>query len=145
VLKGKSGTIKFSPANGKAGKRRLLAVVEQDGTFRKSIVAGTYTAPGPVRPGRPSHVRLRRRGPKLVVTWGRASHAVEYAVRAKLKDGRRLVLPTKKRKLTIRNVPGIDSGSIAVYGLKADRTAGPPGKAKLKAKPKKRKKRHRRR
>ena len=143
VLEGKSGEIKFSPANGKAAKRRLLAVVEQDGTFRKSIVAGTYEAPGPVRPGRPRNVRLRRKGAKLVVTWQRAPHAVEYAVRAKLKDGRRLVLPTEKLKLKIRNVPGIDSGSIAVYGLKADRTAGPPGKAKLKAKPKKRKKRRR--
>jgi hypothetical protein len=53
------------------------------------------------------------------------------------------VLPTKRRKLTIRNVPGIDAGSIAVYGLKADRTSGPAAKAKLKAKPKKRKKRRR--
>jgi hypothetical protein len=143
VLKGRSGRVRFSPANGKAGKRTLLAVVEQDGLFRKSIVAGTYTAPGPVRPGRPRNVRLRRRGTTLVVTWGRASNAVEYAVQAKLKDGRRLVLPTKKRRLAIRNVPGIDSGSIAVYGLKADRTAGPAGKAKLRAKPKKRKRRPR--
>jgi hypothetical protein len=143
VLKGRSGQIKFSPANGRAGRRTLLAVVEQDGVFRKSVVAGTYTAPGPVRPGRPRNVRLRRRGTTLVITWGRAANAVEYAVQAKLRDGRRLVLPTRKRKLTIRNVPGIDSGSIAVYGLKADRTAGPPGKATLKAKPKKRKKRRR--
>jgi hypothetical protein len=143
VLKGRSGEIKFSPANGKAGKRRLLAVVEQNGTFRDSIVAGTYTAPGPVRPGKPRNVRLSRRGTSLVVTWGRASNAVEYAVRAKLKDGRRLVIPTKKQKLKIRNVPGIDSGSIAVYGLKADRTAGPAAKASFKAKPKKRKRRRR--
>ena len=144
VLKGRTGTIKFSPANGRKGKRRLLAVVEQNGVLRRSIVAGTYIAPGPIRPGQPRHVRLRRKGTKLVVTWGRAARAVEYAVRAKLKDGRRLVIPTKKRKLTIGNVPGIDSGTIAVYGLKADRTAGPPAKARFKAKPKKRKKRRRR-
>ena len=141
VLKGRSGTIKFSPANGKKGKRELLAVVEQDGIFRKSIVAGTYIAPGPTKPGRPRRVRLRRKGTKLVITWRRAPRAVEYAVRAKLRDGRRLVIPTKKRKLTIGNVPGIDSGTIAVYGMKADRTAGPPAKAKFKAKPKKRKRR----
>lgn len=141
VLKPGKGSMKFSPANGKAGKRTLTAVVEQDGVFRQSIVAGSYTAPGPQKPGRPKRVRLKRKGTKLVITWRKAPRAVEYAVRAVLKDGRRLVIPTKKTKLTIANVPGIDSGKIAVYGLKADKTHGPAGKAKLKAKPKKKRKR----
>ena len=63
VLKGRSGTIKFSPANGKRGKRQLLAVVEQDGIFRKSIVAGTYIAPGPTKPGRPRASGCAARAP----------------------------------------------------------------------------------
>ena len=89
-------------------------------------------------------MRLKRKGTSLIVTWRRAPRAVGYAVRATLKDGRRLVIPTTKTKLKIANVPGIDAGMIAVYGLKADNTHGPAAKAKLKAKPKQKKQKKKR-
>ena len=139
------GSVRFRPANGKKGKRRLFALIEQDGMPRDRVRAGTYTAPGTQRPSKPRFVMLTRRNGKLVVTWGRSRGAAEYAVRAKLRDGRRIVIPTKKRKHTIANVPGIDSGKISVYGIARDGiTVGKPAKAGFKAKPKKLKKKRRR-
>ena len=57
-------------------------------------------------------------------------------MRVALKDGRRLVIPTRRRRVVIPNVPGIDSGRIAVMGLRPDNSAGPAATAKLKPKPK---------
>lgn len=138
-----SGSVRFRPTNGRKGKRRLFAMVEQYGVPRERVLAGTYSAPGPPRPSAPRFVRLARRAGKLVVTWGRSKGADRYAVRARLRDGRRLVIPTKKRRLVIANVPGIDSGKISVYGVARDMTIGPAKKAGFKAKPKKRKRRRR--
>ena len=137
-----TGTVRFTPTNGKKGRRRLFAFVEQDGMPRARVLAGTYVAPGPPRPSAPRFLKLRRRGGNLVVTWGRSRGAASYALRATLKDGRRLVIPTRRRKHTIANVPGIDRGKIAVYGVAKDRiTLSPPKRAGFKAKPKKRKRR----
>ena len=139
------GHVRFRPASGKKGKRRLFALIEHLGMPRDRVRVGTYTAPGTQRPSKPRFVRLTRRNGKLVVTWGRSRGAAEYAVRAKLRDGRRIVIPTKKRKHTIANVPGIDSGKISVYGIAKDGiTFGKPAKAGFKAKPKKLKKKRRR-
>ena len=56
------------------------------------------------------------------------------------------MIPTKKRKHTIANVPGIDSGKISVYGIAKERhhvrEAGL--RRGFKAKPKKLKKKRRR-
>lgn len=145
VARGARGTIAFRPAGGPAGKRQIIALVEQGGRPRARVVAGSYTAPGPQRPTRPRRVTLSRRSGKLVVSWTRSSGADRYLVRVKLKDGRRLTIPTKRRRLTIGNVPGIDSGSIAVYGMARDGMLSKAGRAILKAKPKKLKKRKRRR
>ena len=138
------GTIRFRPANGAAGRRTIFATVEQNGLPRKRIAVATYTAPGPVRAGRPRNVRLKRRGNRLLVTWGRAKNATRYAVRIRVADGRRQIIPVKKRRLVIPDVPGVERGTIAVMGLRPDNSAGPAATARLKAKPKKRKRRVRR-
>ena len=87
---------------------------------------------------------MRRKGSKLLASWRKAKGAKRYVVGIKLKDGRRLSLTTKKPKLKVGNVPGIDSAKVEVAGLKADNTPGKAAKAKLKAKPKKRGKKKRR-
>jgi hypothetical protein len=137
-----TGTVRFTPTRGKAGKRKLFAMVEQYGMPRERVLAGTYVAPGPPRPSAPRFVKLRRRGGNLVVTWGRSRGAASYAVRAALEDGRRLVIPTNKRKHVIAKVPGIDSGKISVFGIAKDKiTFGPARKAGFKSQPKRRKRR----
>lgn len=141
TLRRARGRLRFTPANGKRGKRQIVALVEQDGLPRDRLLAGGYAAPGPIVPARPARVRLIRRGGKLVVTWRRARHAASYIVQARLSDGRRLTIPTRSSRVRIDEVAGIDAGRIRVYGSRPDGTIGKPGKAKLKRKIKKRKRR----
>ena len=86
------GSKRFAPADGPAGRRSIVAVVEQAGMARARIVAGRYAAPAPQRPAKPKRLTLRRAGGALQVRWKRAAGARAYRVRAELSDGRRLLL-----------------------------------------------------
>ena len=141
TAKGGKGEIPFSAADGPKGKRRIVAAIDSFGLPRDRLNVASYRAPGPIKPGRPRGLRVRRKGSKLVAKWRRAKGAKRYLAAIRLKDGRRLSLTTKRTKLTVRDVPGIDSAKLKVAGLKADNTPGRPATAKLKAKPKKRGKR----
>jgi hypothetical protein len=46
-----AGRIAFRPGVGAAERRRIVAVVEQDGYVREELPVAAYRAPGPVRPG----------------------------------------------------------------------------------------------
>ncbi|MFL5845727.1 MAG: hypothetical protein ACJ762_13655 [Solirubrobacteraceae bacterium] len=145
AAKGSKGTLRFSPANGPAGKREVVAMVDQNGAPRRQIVVASYVAPAPVRPGRPAFVRAKRSGSALKVSWGRAARAARYVVRIKLHDGtsKLFVLGAKARSLKIPGVATRTFGSITVAGLTATSSkAGPERKAGVKKKPKKRKRRH---
>lgn len=138
TAKGKDGELSFKAADGPGGKRTIEAHLTLDGIPTGTLVAGEYRAPGPIKPAKPRGVTVRRAGNKAIVSWRRASGAERYVVEAAMADGRRLAETTRKTKLTIKDVPGIDSAKIKVAGLKADNTPGKPGKARLKAKPKRR-------
>ena len=140
TAKGSKGTLRFTPADGRGGRRKIVALVEQDGKPRERITVATYTAPGPVRPGRPRFARLRRSGSKVVVTWGPAANATSYAVTATLNDGRRqlFVVGRRVRRLTVPAVSGQFSGKITVAGLRGSPKGGPARTATLRAVKKKR-------
>jgi hypothetical protein len=134
--KGASGALRFAPAEGPAGKRQIVALVEQDGIPRREIVVATYTAPPPRRPGRPSRVRLKRSGSGIRVTWGPAARAARYVVRVRLHDGtsRLYTVRAKKRSLRIPGVASRTFGSVTVAGLTRSGLAGPARKATVKRK-----------
>jgi hypothetical protein len=136
--RGGKGKLGFSAADGPKGKRRIVAAVESFGAPREQLNVAAYKAPGPIKPSKPRRLRARRKGGKLVLSWRRSRGAKRYLVATRLRDGRRLELTTRKRRLKIPDVPRIDSAKIRVAGLKADNTPGPVARAKLKAKPKKR-------
>lgn len=142
---GGKGKLRFSAADGPKGRRLILAAVESFGAPREQLSVASYKAPKPIRPAKPKRLRARRRGGRLALSWKRARAAKRYVVAVALKDGRRLELSTRRPKLKIPDVPGIDSARIKVAGLKTDNTPGPAAKTKLKAKPKKRGKGKRRR
>ena len=52
------GSARFAPADGPAGRRSVVAVVEQAGMARERIVAGRYKAPAPQRPATPKRLAL---------------------------------------------------------------------------------------
>lgn len=130
------GKIRFQPASGPRGRAAIVAIVTRHGIPRVQMTVAHFKAPGPLLPGRPRHVRLRRRGTKLVVRWKAAPRARRYAVAWALRDGRRQAKIVRGHRLRIRGVPGIDAGRIKVAGLRRDNVAGPAARAKLKRHPK---------
>ena len=129
------GRLRFRPT-GPRGKRTIYAIVLREGLPRTKIQVARYRAPGPTLPGRPRGLRLRRRGSRLVVSWGGVPGARRYGVAWKLRDGRRAASTTRRHRFAIRGVPGIDAGRVTVAGLRADGVAGRLARARLKARPK---------
>ena len=133
TAKGKRGTLRFSPGDGPKGKRRIVALVEQNGGPRENIEVARYTAPAPAKPARPGGVKAKRKGSRATVTWRPAARSVRYLVRATLSDGRRLIFFATAKKRTVR-VSGLAKGvrgTISVAGLKPDGSAGPAAKVKF--------------
>ena len=47
-----SGRVRFTPQTGPAGRRRIVAIVEQYGLPRATLTLASFRAPGPPRPAR---------------------------------------------------------------------------------------------
>jgi hypothetical protein len=112
------GSARFAPADGPAGRRSIVAVVEQAGMARQRITAGRYTAPAPQRPAKPKRLALRRRGSTLQVRWKRAAGARSYRIRAELSDGRRLLLTTRRTTLRLLAFGPRETAKVSVAGLR---------------------------
>ena len=112
------GSARFAPADGPAGRRSVVAVVEQSGMARTRITAGRYTAPAPLRPATPKRLKLKRRGNALQVGWRRAAGATAYRVRAELSDGRRLLLTVRGRSLRIPAFGPRETAKVSVAGVR---------------------------
>lgn len=54
------GRIRFTPTDGPAGRRRIVAAVLENGLVRATVRVATFRAPGARRPARVSHLVLRR-------------------------------------------------------------------------------------
>ncbi len=140
AVSGGRGKLRFKSADGPKGRRLIIATVLSSGLPRQSNSVAVYEAPKPIKLGKPRKLRVRRKGTRLVVSWRKVVGAKGYAASILLKDGRRLSELTKRPKLTVKQVPGIDSAKIRVAAVKADNTPGGTAKATLKPKPKKRRK-----
>lgn len=137
IAKRVKGRIRFSPAPGPRGRRRIVALVEQDGVPRAQIQVSRYRAPGIARPRRPKQTRALRRGRKLLVKWSRLRGVHGYEVRVNLpRDGRRLIFYPRSRqtRLMVGGIESTDRGRITVAGIGADAKPGRRAVAKLKSK-----------
>jgi hypothetical protein len=117
VAKGSEGRLRFDPADGRAERRDIVAVVEQDGQMRDRIKVASYRAPSAQRPGKPSQLRLRRVRSTLVATWRGARGAERHQAAVRLSNGRRTVITTRRHRVAIRHVPRHVSGTVRVHGL----------------------------
>lgn len=150
TARGARGSFKLRPADGPGGRRRVVALVEQNGLPRKRITVATFKAPARVKPAKPAKVTLStgkaraaaagddapgaraaaaRRAP-LTITWKPAKRAVRYGVRVALEDGRRLFFLRDADDRVVR-IPDAPAGavSVRVVGLRADNGAGPAATA----------------
>jgi len=139
-----SGTLSFQPEQGMSRHRRIEADLSSARGVPQSVkVVGRYTAPPPVRGGKPTHLRFKRKGGNAVLTWHRAANARFYLVVVKGSDKRVtqfLVKARSPRRVTILRTLPFETFTATVRAEGGpDGLAGPAAKAKLgKAKSKQR-------
>jgi streptogramin lyase len=131
VAHGSTGTLKFSPSEATGRARTILAEpTGADGSPLPTIKVTSYRA-SPPTPGRPGHVRVRRHGTTLVITFSPSAGAAMQLVSVRLSDGVRqaLVLSARARSFRISGIPrGIHAAPIAIRGRSADGVLGPVGR-----------------
>jgi hypothetical protein len=115
------GRIRFTPTDGPAGRRTIVAAVLENGLVRRTLRVATFHAPGARRPARVSHLVLSRHGSRVVVTWSRTRGARRYRVHVRVNDGRNQLHTQRGRKLIIRRSAGHSIGvtvqSVSAAGL----------------------------
>ncbi len=130
---GATGRLKFEPAAGAAERRRIVALVTQDGAVRGEYEVARYTAPSAQRPGRPRALRVSRRGGGLRITWKATGTADVHQATVRLRDGRRLVVRTRRSSAFIRGVRREIAGTVSVRGLLDSGVAGRPARTLIAA------------
>jgi hypothetical protein len=116
------GRLRFRPALGRSGRRRIVAVVLQRGLARDELRVARF---GYRRPklGRARGVRARRRGGAVRVRWRHPGAASGFDVVLATRDGRRLlrVVGPRRRSVTFRGIGRRARGRASVI---AWRTGG---------------------
>lgn len=127
---GARGSLAFSPGDGPAGRRRIVALITQDRLPRPQVLLTTYRAPGPLLPGRVHRLRVSIRRHTLTIRFARASNAHSYEIRISSTDGkhRLLLSPASHPSATLR---GMGPGAQASVSITAFATNGRPGHAVL--------------
>jgi hypothetical protein len=119
VTKKARGRVRWTIQGGSAGKRRIEAqVTSASGIPVDTPVVATFAAPGPVRPGRPGRLSIRRHGESVVIRWPLLKRAGGYSVRVVGSDGRREVFFPRGRKHQVSTllVAGTTSLKVTVAG-----------------------------
>src|SRR5207247_9800125 len=130
------GAARCQLAAGPAGRRKILARVQQNGAPRTTLTAGSYRAPGPLKPHRPRALRVRRRGTRLVIRWRPRPAKFRSLVYIALGDGRRFarVVAPGRRSFTLKRVPRRVGARVKVLGLTQANGNGPAARARIRAK-----------
>lgn len=129
------GSVAFTPADGAAGRRTIVALVEQDGLPRPRVVIAHFLAPKPANAGRPSHLKLAIHDHTLTVTFGPADRARSYRIRIRSTDGKqRLLIATQThRSARLTALGPAAKASVTVTAYTAAGRRGPPATATITA------------
>lgn len=134
TARGTRGALRFTPAEGPAGARRIYAVMESRGLPRGTRAVARYRAPGPLRPGR-VRPRVRRRGDALVVSWRRVAGARRYVVGLQTGDGRGRTWDTRRRRVVARGVSARTRALVEVRALSRTAATSRVGRKRLRPLP----------
>jgi hypothetical protein len=127
--RGARGRIRFTPADGRRGRRDVLAVVERDGVVVRSLRVARYEAPSPARPGRPRAVRVTRRGGTVVVRWRGVPGVRTYAVTLQLRNAPAVLRVTRRHVVRFGGVARGARGVVLVGGLGIGSATGKQARA----------------
>jgi hypothetical protein len=136
IARGARGTLPFVPADGPAGRRQIVALINQDALPRPRIALTSYSAPGPVTPGAVRGLRVALRHATLSVMFGPARDATSYRILIVSSDGKhRLVLTSAAhRSVILRGIGPGAHATAAVTAFAADGRSGPTIRASSNAK-----------
>ena len=121
--RGARGRIRFTPADGRRGKRDIVALIERNGVTTESLTVGSYAAPGPARPARPRGLRVTRRRDTLTVTWKGAGRGFAVTVRPRV--GPAIMKVTRGHRVRIRGLSRRARGTVLVGALGNGTRTGP--------------------
>jgi uncharacterized delta-60 repeat protein len=130
TVSGAHGTLHFTPAYGPGGTRQIVAQVLEGETVRKQMVVASYVAPPPPPIGRPTHVKLSRRGSNLLVSWHAAAGAKRYLLTAHETDGADLLRSVRGTHATLEGLAGTGA-TVSVAVQTPANVTGPAATAKL--------------
>jgi hypothetical protein len=138
--------VRFTPEVTPQRRRRIVALVEQNGLPRKRITVARFKAPAWAKPGAPRAVKVRVPAPgkaragktaspeavataakprTTTITWRPATGAARYGVRVSLADGRRLFFLRDADDRVVRIPDARGVVAVRVVGLRVDNVAGP--------------------
>jgi hypothetical protein len=125
------GRLRFTPAEGRRGRRQIKAVVERNGVATKVLVVARYAAPADARPARPHRLRVRRRGGRIVVRWRRVAGVRSYAVTVRPRGAPAVMRITRRRSIRIGGIAPRARGSVVVAGLDVNNRPGRSARARI--------------
>jgi hypothetical protein len=124
--RGARGRIRFTPAEGRRGRREIVVLIERAGVVTQSLTVGRYSAPGPRRPARPRGLVVSRRGETLTVRW--KGSARSFAVTVQPSGAPAILRVTRGHRVRIRGVTR-RRGTVLVGGLSTGSRTGPQARA----------------
>ncbi len=128
-----TGQASFRPAEGPAGKRKIVAMVEQNGLPRANLTVGAYRAPGRVHPARPRHLRIKRHGSHLVVSWDAPKQGFRHVAYLRRSDDVRQlqVIAANRHSATFPAIRRGYGATVTVTGLTHGNGKGPSASVKI--------------
>jgi len=135
-----TGQASFRPAEGPAGKRKIVAMVAQNGLPRTNLTVGAYRAPGRLHPARPQHLRISRHGSRLLVSWDAPKQGFRHVAYLRRSDDvRRLqVVAAGRHSIAFPTVARGYGATVTVTGLTHGNGKGPSAQARIAGAPPKR-------
>ena len=131
--RGGKGTLRFTPAEAKVRKRRIEAVVVNQGSPFETEQVDRFRAPAFRRlPG--ANVHASRRGKKLLVSWSRVAGAVAYRVVADLAGSPTQSFERKPgaRRLRLAGIAKREAGRVEVRAISEAGYIGKAGTKRVK-------------
>ena len=128
-------TLRFRPAPGPAGVRKIQALVSKNGVPIVQKDIASFHAAALTLPTRPRYLLARRVGRNLQVAFTPSRGAARYLVSATLSDGRKLAYDLKANCQAVRitGVSAFVSATVKIAGMRFDEVLGSSRSVSIKA------------
>jgi hypothetical protein len=120
------GALRFVPGNGRAGARKIVAMVARHGLPRKQMTVAHYIAPPPPKVPAARGVKLKASGGTLKVRWRPAVGVNRWFVTAHLPSGatRWELTPGRSGRVVVHDYGTITSAKVSIVGEARDGRRG---------------------